>query len=134
MLKSIGVNIPEDVWLTDLTATFKPSSPVNNSGDKGQNNGNIINNAVNGVMNATNGTNSSNESSENQMIIHGVAFSYYAVADWLEAIRQVKGLSDVRSQYAADENAQQPSQVRFEIRATIIPKTLPEPPKPKVVN
>ncbi|MTV49386.1 hypothetical protein GJ688_10390 [Heliobacillus mobilis] len=133
LLIDIGINIPDDVWITDMHAIYNGNSGQqikDNMKADGNQQGNMLEKAINNVTSQENTGRGSNVSQEHQISIQGVALSNYAVADWLSEIRQVSSLSDVRCQFSTDETTESQRQVRFEIQGNILPGPKVRPPVP----
>ncbi|MEW6276900.1 MAG: PilN domain-containing protein [Bacillota bacterium] len=104
LMTGVSRFIPPDVWLTDFTAavgakeagTTKPAP-------------------------ARQATAPQSRPEAGEVTLRGWAFDHQAVARWLEEIRRVPGLTDVRCQFATEDTLQQKAMVKFEIKAAVLP-------------
>lgn len=63
-----------------------------------------------------------------ELTMRGAAKSHALVAEWLNGIRQVPGLSDVFCQFASAEDDSEKTTIRFEIKAVLQPGAPYQPP------
>ncbi|MDI6907397.1 MAG: PilN domain-containing protein [Thermoanaerobacterales bacterium] len=114
-LAGIGLYIPANVWLTDFAATCKPAEGKKTApsappaapaaGAEGQ-----------GATPA-----SSPPPPGGELTVRGWTFDHPSVARWLEEIRSVPGLTDVRCQFSSEDDLYGQPMVQFEIKATLLP-------------
>ncbi|HBX22296.1 MAG TPA: hypothetical protein DEF34_01475 [Desulfotomaculum sp.] len=102
LMSDIGLHIPATVRLTALTATFKPPAAPKPDAKA---------DAKAAPESAPVGS--------GEVIIRGETFDHNSVAGWLEELRGVPALSDIRCQFSASDGAQTVQLVRFEIKATL---------------
>lgn len=62
-----------------------------------------------------------------EMTIRGLTYDHPSTARWTEALRDVDNVSDVRVMFSAEENVQNVTLVRFELRAKLLPVSEYEP-------
>lgn len=112
-LQDVSVYIPPNVWLTDLTASVSALPKPTDDADKGQ--------VKPAPSTATKG----------DVLIHGLAYSAIDVAEWLKGAQKVPSLNNVRCQYANNENFNNQTVVRFEIKADMVVSPQTAPPSAK---
>jgi len=112
MLSDTGRYIPQNVWITNFSATYKPGSnqaaPANGSGQQ--------NNAQTAPALAPVG----------EITIQGYAIDHASVAGWLENMQNVSGLSGIVCQFSSEESLDGEQAVRFEVKADIMRDTAKE--------
>ncbi len=122
VLAGIGLYIPPNVWLTDFSTALTKGSKAAS------------------VPTAAQGDTESDAKRKNEptpptpvgeVVLRGWTFDHLSVAGWLEEIRQVPGLTDIRCQYSTEEELEGQAMVRFEIKASILPGADYQPPKGK---
>jgi Tfp pilus assembly protein PilN len=122
-LSDISLNIPLNVWLTELTLTGKDGAKTSGSGTSASTGGAINKTQANRTQtnNTQNPTKNSTGQSVGEVSIKGWTFDHYSVALWLEELEKVYGLKDLRCQLSSNEklNQDQGSMIRFEIKATL---------------
>ncbi len=110
IMADIGRQIPGSVWLTDWRVekqdqNNREANPAGQSG-QGENTGGdkpVAQSAVAG-----------------EVVIRGWAFEQREVAAWLEALRSVRGLTDVRCRFTSAEDFRGDSMIQFEIKAQVL--------------
>ena len=94
LLADISSQLPNGVWLTEITATYK-SAPAGQSGDQAAGSGEIL--------------------------LRGWGTDHMRVADWVEEAKALPGLSDVRYQFTTEDTLDNMPVVRFEVKAALLP-------------
>lgn len=94
LILQMNRNIPANLWLTEVTIT---------SNKEGSN----------PPAPAT--------KSQGEVTIRGWTFDYSSLAGWLEELRQVPTLTDIKCQYASTESLNSKTIVKFEIKSDIQP-------------
>jgi len=129
ILENIGLYIPVNVWLTDLSFT----NEKNEAKQSINSNSNLANNqaandlaksvqdaakAIQGVKNGTKQQAAPELGGE--LTIRGYAFEYAAVTQWLEQIRQIPELTNVNCQFSSKEELNREPVIHFEIKAQVL--------------
>jgi Tfp pilus assembly protein PilN len=103
VLEGVGRELPEGVWLTDFTAAYKAQDAAP----------------------APSGTGAPAPAPEapgaGELTMRGWALNHLQVAEWLDAVRSVPGLADVRGQFSSLESHEGRPAVQFEIKARVEP-------------
>lgn len=96
LLAAVGLNIPPDVWLDKLTASYQVvPSPEEDA--------RALTVAV------------------GEIVISGWAPSHLAVAGWLGEMQHMPGITAIRCQYSMENQLQGHTLVQFEIKAALLP-------------
>lgn len=103
VLENIGLHIPVNVWLSDLSY----SNEKNGGRQSTSSNSNTTNNQ---------------EAPETcgELTIQGYAFEYIAMTQWLEQIRQIPELTGVNCRFSSREELNGEPVIRFEIKAGVL--------------
>jgi len=131
ILENIGLYIPVNVWLTDLSFTNEKNEDKQSTNS----NSNTANNqaaddlaksvqdvakAIQGVKNGTKQPQAAPPEPDGELTIRGYAFEYAAVTQWLEKIRQIPELTNVNCQFSSKEELNGEPVINFEIKATVL--------------
>ncbi|WP_347487653.1 hypothetical protein ABDB91_10630 [Desulfoscipio sp. XC116] len=131
VLKNIGLYIPVNVWLTDLSFTKEEDKPKtgSNTDSNTTNNQTSANNlpddvqelaqTIQGLQGDDNQPRSAAETC-GELIIRGYAFEYAAVTSWLEQIRRIPELINVNCRFSSREDLNGEPVIRFEIKAGVL--------------
>ncbi|RJX22877.1 MAG: hypothetical protein C4575_00095 [Desulforudis sp.] len=103
LLTSIGRDLPNGVWITEFTASYKAGS---------------------GATQADTATAGSGE-----LLLRGWGANHAEVATWVDGIAVLPGLADVRYQFTSKDKVDGRDVVRFEVKTTLLPG---EPYQPAV--
>lgn len=103
VLDGVGRELPEGVWLTDFTAAYQAEDGTPAPAPPGA------------------GAPVPEAPATGELTIRGWALNHLQVAEWLEAVRSVPGLADVRGQFSNLESHQGRPAVQFEIKARVEP-------------
>jgi len=97
LLEGVGLRLPEGVWLTEFTAAYKAqdAAPAPPPAPEAPGAG--------------------------ELTMRGWALNHLQVAEWLDVIRTVPGLADVRCQFSSLESHEGRPAVQFEIKARVEP-------------
>lgn len=104
IMAGIGLYIPEGVWLTDFTASYKTDEKGKSQVKAGQ----------------TDSTTVPAQPAAGELMVRGWTSSHPKVARWLEDIRSVPGLTDVSCQFSSEEELNGLPMIKFEIKATVL--------------
>ncbi len=131
ILENIGLYIPVNVWLTDLSFTNendedKRSTNFNSNTASNQAAVNDLAKNVQDIAKAIQGVKNGTEQSQaapepgGELTIRGYAFEYAAVTQWLEQICQIPELTNVNCQFSSKEELNGESVIHFEIKALVL--------------
>jgi len=123
ILTGLGLHIPEGVWLTDLALAYKAGEEVPEVSPGGSLPSNLPPALRPEVEEPRVKLGVGSE-----LTVRGAAKSHALVAEWLNGIRQVPGLSDVFCQFASAEGDSEKTTIRFEIKAVLQPGAPYQPP------
>lgn len=99
IMVNIGLNIPMNLWLTDLSFT----------------------NEKNEAWQSTNvNNNMANNQAAGELTIRGYAYESNAVTQWQEKMRQIPALTNVNCQFSSKEELDGEPIINFEIKATVL--------------
>jgi type IV pilus assembly protein PilN len=115
LLVDVNRDLPPVVWLTDLSASFKPGQQAPKPLPPGEEP------PAGGATPALQTEATGAPGGAGELTLRGLAADHAAVAGWLEAIRRVPGLADVRCQFSTGETVEGRQVVRFEIKAAVQP-------------
>lgn len=106
ILAEVGSQVPDRVWLTGYTATYKAgesekSQESNAEGDKASNVGSTL------------------SSQSGELTIRGKALSHKDVAVLLENMHSVQGLDKICCQFSSEEKLNEQKIYEFEIKASL---------------
>lgn len=104
--------LPPDAWLSEITAAARPKEAAKIKPPASQE-------AASGQANQKTDTEALTEAGE--ITLRGLALDHGAVARWIEEIRQLPGLADVRCQYSVEEGSQEKTLFKFEVKAAVLP-------------
>ncbi|MCG8400920.1 MAG: PilN domain-containing protein [Firmicutes bacterium] len=124
VLNDIGRYIPVNVWLTYFSAKYEHVHEQKKDTNLPANRA-VVTNAPAQSLPVIPGGKSP---LDGEVVIRGYAYDHRSVAQWLEQIRQVSGLTGVSCQFSTGDNLDGKDIVSFEIKAQI----LPGPPAPYV--
>lgn len=62
-----------------------------------------------------------------EMTIRGLTYDHPSTARWIQSLRDVEDVTDVRVMFSSEENVQNATLVRFELRARLLPVNEYEP-------
>lgn len=121
ILTGAGLHMPNGVWLTDLTVTYKPgelqqTSPVAPWYSE-----------LPPALRPQQEEPEPELTAGSELTMRGAAVSHAEVARWLEDVRSIPELGGVFCQFAGTEGTGQAA-VRFEIKATVWPGAAYQPP------
>jgi len=131
LLAGLNRRLPPDVWLTDLAAAAGGTAPAGKTSlspeelprQMQQTVTNIISQGgVSGDKSLAAGKSPSptqGAPATGEIVLRGWALDQAAVSRWLEEIRGLPGLGDVRCQFAGEENSQGKPLIKFEIKAEV---------------
>ncbi|TYO95061.1 PilN domain-containing protein [Desulfallas thermosapovorans] len=141
IFENIGLNIPLNVWLTDLSFTGKNDDKQghasgNSSTAAGQSVEKLVEDAKNLAQNIQGiqdgaGTARPEPRPGGELTIRGYALDYGAVTQWLEQIRQMPELAGVNCQFSSREQLHGEPVIRFEITAQVVTVQNTGDPGPK---
>ena len=103
LMSDIGLHIPATVRLTALTANYKPPAAPKPAAKEDD-------------------AKASSEPApvgSGEVVIRGETFDHNSVAGWLEELRRMPALSDIRCQFSTRDGSQTVQLVRFEIKAKL---------------
>lgn len=121
ILTDTGRYIPQDVWITDFSAAYKPGSNTrkeNAPADQAA--------PAEGSGQAAPGSRQNNAPAKpapvvtGEITIRGYAIDRVSVARWLEEMRKVPGLNGITCQFVSEESLDGEPAARFEIKADIM--------------
>lgn len=131
IFENIGLNIPVNVWLSDLSFTGDnagnkqgPTSG-NSSTAAGQSVEKLVEDAKNlaqNIQGTRDGTGTARPEPRpgGELTIRGYALEYGAVTQWLEQIRHMPELTGVNCQFSSREQLHGEPVIRFEIKARVV--------------
>jgi len=99
LLVNIGLNIPDGVWLTDMTATQSKSKTKNE--DEGEGEG----------KSTTGG----------DLLVRGLAINNSLIASWLDEIQKISHVQNANISFASKRVVDNQNVIQFEIKASITP-------------
>ncbi|MGC7847693.1 PilN domain-containing protein [Desulforudis sp. 1088] len=110
IMADIGRQIPGSVWLTDWKVEKKDKNAQVQAtqGQSGQG------------QSAGGNKTAAQSAAVSEVVIRGWTFEHTAVAAWLDALRDVPGLTDVRCRFTSTENLHGDAMVQFEIKAAVL--------------
>lgn len=114
-------DMPVNIWLTDLSATYKVDE--NNKTAAGQEGDNPGDMEVPGEQRQTTGDAAQDApaTTAGELVIRGWALDHLAVARWLKDLQRVPGLAAIRCQFSSEEKLLEQPVVQFEIKAALLP-------------
>ncbi|MBF7082140.1 hypothetical protein IT084_04005 [Desulfallas sp. Bu1-1] len=119
VLAGIGLDMPVNIWLTDLSATYKVDESNKAPAGQGGDNPRESSEGQQQLLNEP--AQSSPDTSAGELVIRGWAFDHLAVAQWLKDLQRVPGLADIRCQFSSEENLLEQPMIQFEIKAALLP-------------
>ncbi|MCL6638671.1 MAG: PilN domain-containing protein [Firmicutes bacterium] len=122
ILNEIGLRLPLNVWLTEITINGKNASGASAGGTAASPADPAGKTAVLPGGAQTQAQTQAKKTAvpgQGEVSIKGWTFDHYSVALWLEELETVKGLKDLQCQLANSEKNGQSSMIRFEIKATL---------------
>ncbi len=122
LLADINRNMPPGVWLTDFSGSSGARSKKAEAGKVGQEPA-----ARTASPQAGSGQGPKPAGAQGELVIRGWTFDQPSLALWLEELRGVSGLSEVRLQFASRETVEGRSMIKFEIKAGVQAQPSPKP-------
>lgn len=122
LLADVNRNLPPGVWLTDLSGSSGIRSKKGAAGKGGQEAA-----APAAASQAGPGQGPKTAGPQGELVIRGWTFDQPSLSLWLEELRGVSGLSEVRLQFANREAVEGRTLIKFEIKAGIQTQPSPNP-------
>lgn len=130
VLNDIGQYIPVNDWLTDFSGTYKHTTAHPVVKKQPENQITVTDPQVQSLPGIKD-QQAENTPLDGEVVIRGYTYDHQSMADWLQQIRKVSGLTGVSCLFSAEENMDGKNMIRFEIKAQILPGLPLQPAGPK---
>ncbi|MEW6424250.1 MAG: hypothetical protein AB1523_05805 [Bacillota bacterium] len=139
LLTDLNRHLPPNVWLTDFSAAIGSAAQAGKTAPSPEELPRQMQQALTTMISQGGAPGDKGPSSgknpppaqaapaAGEVVLRGWALDQAAVSRWLEEIRSLPGLGDVRCQFAGEENLQGKSLIKFEIKAAVF-SGAPSPP------
>ncbi|MDO7788649.1 PilN domain-containing protein [Desulforamulus aquiferis] len=115
ILEDIGRSIPPDIWLDSFTAKYV----YEEGSTKSTKNASLVQQAVADVQAQVQKLQEVEETPNGEVVLQGWAPDNSSVANWLEKLQGISGLTEVRCTFSTEETINGQVQRRFEIKAML---------------